>query len=129
MKKFVPFLLAAMLVLPTLTQAKIWRVNNNAGVVADFNTLDGAMAAYAAGDTIHLEPSATAYTETGNLFNQNNGFVTIIGNGYSLSPTQNPGLQQETLSSQINSTSTEVGIKSFIKFIGIFLYQLQSRLN
>jgi hypothetical protein len=41
--------------------AKIWRVNNNAGVVADFTTAQAAHNAAASGDTIMIEPSATTY--------------------------------------------------------------------
>jgi len=43
--------------------AKIWRVNNNLGVVANFSTAQAAndAAGVLAGDTIHLEPSATSY--------------------------------------------------------------------
>ena len=43
------------------SQAKIWRVNNNTGVVADFATVQAAHNAAASGDTIHLEGSATSY--------------------------------------------------------------------
>lgn len=47
--------------------AKIWRVNNSVGVTADFTTAQEANneVAVQAGDTIHLEPSATSY---GSLF-------------------------------------------------------------
>ena len=43
--------------------AKIWRVNNSTGVAADFTTAQAANDAVTvlAGDTIHLEPSATLY--------------------------------------------------------------------
>ena len=43
--------------------AKIWRVNNNTGVVADFTTFTAAVnsASVLSGDTIHIEPSATSY--------------------------------------------------------------------
>jgi hypothetical protein len=46
--------------------AKIWRVNNNVGVAANFTTAQAAndAATVSAGDTIHLEPSTTSY---GNL--------------------------------------------------------------
>ncbi len=42
-------------------EAKIWRVNNNTGVVADFTTVQAAHNAAANGDTIHLEPSINSY--------------------------------------------------------------------
>ena len=43
--------------------AKIWRVNNNPGIVADFTTAQAANdnGGVNLGDTIHLEPSATSY--------------------------------------------------------------------
>jgi len=54
-------------VLATLTSsisfAKIWRVNNNVGVLANFTTAQEANDAVSVlpGDTIHLEPSTTSY--------------------------------------------------------------------
>ncbi|MFT3750293.1 MAG: hypothetical protein QM768_18395 [Agriterribacter sp.] len=60
--------------------AKIWRVNNNAGVVADFNNIAAAVTAAAAGDTIYIEGSATAYGGSG-LAKK----LTFIGTGYFLS--------------------------------------------
>lgn len=69
--------------------AKIWRVNNTPGVVADFNTIAAAVAAAAAGDTIYIEGSATNYG--GATVNKK---LTFIGTGYFLSGTNsNPGLQ------------------------------------
>jgi hypothetical protein len=87
-------------------QAKIWRVNNNAGVVADATTLtilfDGINSPTnpeaANGDTIHVEPSATLYS-----FTTINKQVVIVGNGYLLTGTgSNAGLQENTLTSRIN---------------------------
>lgn len=57
--------------------AKIWRVNNNAGVSADFTTAQAAHDGAAAGDTIMFEPSATSY---GNLTATKK--VILIGPGY-----------------------------------------------
>ena len=111
-------LLFIMLILPALAQAKIWRVNNNAGIVADFNNLDAALATYQSGDTIHLEPSATAYTVTGNILATGNRSLTIIGNGYNLS--QNTGLQQDTYNSMIaSSAASYLYIDKFTRFIGV----------
>ncbi|HEX8332166.1 MAG TPA: right-handed parallel beta-helix repeat-containing protein [Segetibacter sp.] len=44
-----------------LVDAKIWRVNNNAGVPADFTTAQAAHNGAGAGDTLHFEPSPTSY--------------------------------------------------------------------
>lgn len=69
--------------------ARIWRVNNNAGVVADFTTVAAAVTAAAAGDTIYIEGSATAYGGSGL-----NKKLTFIGTGYFLGGTNsNAGLQ------------------------------------
>lgn len=59
--------------------AKIWRVNNNPGVNADFADLASAHAGAASGDTLHLEGSPNGYgsaTITKKL--------TILGPGYFL---------------------------------------------
>ncbi len=62
MKKYGIFTLAMML-MTVVSFAKIWRVNNNLGVSANFTTAQAAndAAAVLAGDTIHLEPSITSY--------------------------------------------------------------------
>lgn len=80
-------------------QAKIWRVNNNAGVVADFNNFNSAVtsASVVNGDTIHLEPSSVSYGGTGTLAKR----VVVIGVGYFLDPANtttpaNSGLQAAT---------------------------------
>lgn len=71
-------ILAICLLLATFSsQAKIWRVNNNVGVAANFTTLQAAHDGAAAGDTISLESSANSYgalTATKKLI--------IIGPGY-----------------------------------------------
>lgn len=62
MKKL--FLLTVLSTLvSSISFAKIWRVNNNVGVLANFTTAQEANDAVAvlAGDTIHLEPSTTSY--------------------------------------------------------------------
>ena len=62
MKKFFLLSVAATLTC-SISFAKIWRVNNNFGVTADFTTaqLANDNASVVAGDTIHLEPSITDY--------------------------------------------------------------------
>ena len=62
MKKIFLLTLAATLI-SSLSFAKIWRVNNNAGVIADFTTAQQAnnSASVMNGDTIHLEPSPASY--------------------------------------------------------------------
>ena len=50
-------LIAIFILITTIVNAKIWRVNNNSGVIADYTTVQAAHNAASAGDTIHLEPS------------------------------------------------------------------------
>jgi hypothetical protein len=56
-------LLVAALVFGQIGVAKIWRVNNVPGVIADYTTIQAAHdnAAVLPGDTIHLEPSIANY--------------------------------------------------------------------
>ena len=81
------------------TYAKIWRVNNTAGVVADFTDLQSAHNAAVAGDTIHVEPSVSNYTSL-TLTKR----LVIIGNGYLL--TIDTGLQANTNNSAVASGIT-----------------------
>jgi hypothetical protein len=102
MKKITVFL--ALVLIITTTQAKIWRVNNDASKGANFISLQLANdnAAVLNGDTVHLEPSTVGYgspTITKAL--------VIIGNGYFLSGTGgNTGLQQNTATCNIDGTIT-----------------------
>lgn len=66
--------------------AKVWRVNNNPGVNADFSTLQTAHDAANAGDTLYIEGSATSYGDLTVLKK-----LVIIGTGYCLS--DNPKTQ------------------------------------
>jgi hypothetical protein len=110
MKKTI--ILSVIILLTTITtQAKIWRVNNDASKGANFATLQLANdnAAVLNGDTLHLEPSSNAYAGA----NINKALI-IIGNGYFLSGTgSNASLQQNTATSlvtgTINFTSASAG--------------------
>jgi len=101
--------------------AKIWRVNNNTGVVADFTSFSNAAtaASVAPGDTLHIEASATAYESSFTLTKR----LTVIGLGYFLNPANastpgNAGLQATTLSSRINFFTIGNGANGS-KFLGI----------
>jgi hypothetical protein len=79
-----------LLLLGPHASARIWRVNNNAGVNADFTDFPAAVTGASAGDTIYLESSATTYTGVSNLSKK----LVIIGTGYYLSGTHlNPNTQ------------------------------------
>ncbi len=98
MKKLISLsTLSVVLLFSSETYAKIWRVNNTAGVNADYNNAQTAVSAVTtlSGDTIHIEPSVTSY---GNLTVAKS--LVIIGNGYFL--TLNTGLQANTNNSTFN---------------------------
>ena len=84
MKKFYTLCCAAMVC--TMVSAKIWRVNNVAGVVADFTTAQAAHdnASVNPGDTLHIEPSITLY---GTLTMTKRLTIISIGNFLSATPT------------------------------------------
>jgi len=98
--------------LSNLASAHIWRVNNDPSKSADFALINDAIAAAAPGDTIHIEPSATAYPNF--LLNKR---LVILGNGYFLG---GGNLQVDKDSSMANSmvvdssSATANGSGSFI---------------
>ncbi len=106
MKKFFYLIAFAAFILTALpAQAKIWRVNNNPGIAADFTTFNGAVTAatVSAGDTIYLEPSTIGYT-TGSFTMAKR--LVVIGPGYFLDPANattpgNAGLQVATANSEL----------------------------
>lgn len=73
--------------------AKIWRINNNAGVQADFTTADAARSSASVldGDTLYFEASPNDYG--GIILSKR---LVIIGTGYLLDNANNPGLQANT---------------------------------
>ena len=86
----------------TISYAKIWRVNNNPGMSADFTTLQAAHNGAASGDTLYLESSPTSYgalTCTKKL--------AIIGTGYFLG--ENQGLQASSLPSKADAIALNAG--------------------
>ena len=76
--------------------AKVWRVNNSLGVQADFTTLPAAVAGAAAGDTLYMEGSATAYDGT-TIAKK----LTLIGPGYYLSDAANTKTQWNQYSATV----------------------------
>lgn len=93
--------------------AKIWRLNNNVGIVADFTTFSAAVnsALVQEGDTLYIEPSATVYT--GAPVQKR---LVIIGAGYLLS--ENPGLQYNGNDSRLSSITID-SLASGSTFLGI----------
>jgi hypothetical protein len=82
------------------SHARIWRVNNNAGVNANFTSLIDAIAAASNDDIIYVEPSPINY-DPGRTVGINKK-LTIIGNGSFLS--QHPGLQVNNNDSKLDLT-------------------------
>ena len=87
MKRILLFLTIVFVAFATNAQSII-RVNNNAGIAADYTTLQAAHDAATAGDIIYLEFSPTSYG--GCTFTKQ---LTVIGTGYFL--TENPMTPQQ----------------------------------
>jgi hypothetical protein len=103
MKKF--YTLCCATALCTMVSAKIWRINNVAGVVADFTTMQAAHdnASVNPGDTFHIEPSITLY---GALTMTKRLTIISIGNFLSSTPTAQYSPVTGTISSiTINNVS------------------------
>jgi len=105
-----------------IVHAKIWRVNNNVGITADFTSFSNAAnaASVVAGDTLHIEASATPYV-TGNFTLTKR--LIVIGVGYFLDPLNptipgNAGLQATTQSSVIEFFNIGNGANGS-KFLGV----------
>ena len=121
MKKIFLFGGLTFMLLSSLTShAKIWRLNNNPGVTADFTSLSLAIASASVvnGDTIHLESSPTEYA-AGTLTKR----LVIIGLGYFLNPanattTGNAGLQAATVESRLGYITINSGGNGS-KFLGL----------
>ena len=101
MRKLFTLTLVASL-LNIVAFAKIWRVNNNIGITADFTSLQAAHDGAVSGDTIYLESSPTSY---GGLTSSKK--LTVIGTGYFLDV--NPDLQAFTLPSKVDAITLNAG--------------------
>lgn len=104
--KHLLFLSAMFTILALQANAKVWRVNNNTGVQADFTTISAAVTAAAAGDTIYIEGSATQYADA-TIAKQ----LTIIGTGYYLADTANHETQWNTHTGAIGNIYFNSGSK------------------
>ena len=114
------FTLAFMLVLflSNSVSAKIWRVNNIPGAATDFTTFDACFtnASVLNGDTVYLEGSPNAYTNSTNI----NKRLVFISTGYFLSGTgANLGLQANTETAFFNSAWRFDSLASGSRFLGI----------
>jgi hypothetical protein len=99
--------------------ATILRVNNNAGINANFTTLSAAITAAAAtGDIIYVEPSPTSYDENAPI--TVNKQVTIIGNGSFL--TAHSGLQVNRNDSKFTNSTNPSTITFAVGSSGSAIY-------
>lgn len=103
MKKII--LLLTVIFTCSMSYAKIWRVNNNTGITADFTTAQAAHDAAAAGDTIHLEPSITTY-----------GGVTTTKKlvWLSIGDFLTPGLQYSSTPGKLDGLSVNIGSENSV---------------
>ncbi|MDE1190638.1 MAG: hypothetical protein PW786_00610 [Arachidicoccus sp.] len=98
-------MLVAATGLCTNANAKIWRVNNNAGVIADFTSFNAAVtsASVVNGDTLHFEASATSYGDA--VLTKR---LVLLGTGYFLSGSNsNAGLQANTNAAQLGGINID----------------------
>jgi len=125
--------LLALLCLLLNTQqsfAKIWRVNNNGGVAADFTDLQSAHNGAAAGDTLHIEGSPYSYG--GATFSKK---IIVLGPGYFLD--ENPNSQALMQSGKVagitfaggSEGSVIMGLDFFGNGINIFANDILIRRN
>ena len=100
--KRVTFILLAISIFSFSASAKIWRVNNNSGVNADFTTLQAAHDGASSADTLHVEASATTYGSA--TFTKK---LVVIGTGFYLD--QNPNTQATKQTSLVSSITLYAG--------------------
>ncbi|MEO5890957.1 MAG: hypothetical protein ABIQ31_11925 [Ferruginibacter sp.] len=109
--------LIAFLITASGAHAKIWRLNNNVGVAADFINFNVTVSSVLVkdGDTIYIEPSSLSYGSA-----SLNKRLTVVGVGYLLDPAAggNEGLQARILTSKLAGLSILNGANNS-KFFGI----------
>lgn len=128
MKKSIT-LFTALFLFVLNAEATIWRVNNNAGVDADFEDIDDALnsSSVVSGDTLHIEPSNTNYANA-----TLTKALVIIGPGYFLDPESssqpyNPGLQADTRRAYINTLNIDGGAEGS-KILGLSFNSVNFRM-
>ncbi len=88
MKQKFSILIVCLLVMNYSSFAKLWRVNNSAGISANFSQLQAAIQSTLVGngDTIYVEASSATYQDVSDI----NKSVVIIGPGYFLNNWTTP---------------------------------------
>ncbi len=101
-KLFSVSIMLAFVCLSNISFAKVWRLNNNAGIDADFVNFTSAQTAATNGDTIYVEGSPASY---GNITISKQ--LVIIGTGYFL--TENPQTQANLNSAKLGTVTFNNG--------------------
>lgn len=109
MKPLFNTLTVIALLLTTVANAKIWRVNNTTGIAANFTTAQAAHDGAAAGDTLHFEPSITSY---GDLTMSKR--LVLIGIGVSAFNNKNTPNQVSSFEAQIGFLTINSGAANSI---------------
>jgi len=107
MKRFILLTVIVIFMLPALSFARIWRVNNTPGIVADFTTAQAAHDAAAAGDTLHFEPSALNY---GTLTMTKRLVLLSLGSFLA----ENPNQQYAAVSGTLGSITINAGSENSV---------------
>ena len=105
-------LFIAALFISNVSFAKIWRVNNDPDITADFTTAQAAHDAASAGDTIHLEPSKNTY---GALTTSKK--LVWISTGEFL--TYHPGLQYSSTPARLLTLTVNAGSANSVFSVNI----------
>jgi hypothetical protein len=99
-------------IIPFTASAKIWRVNNNAGITADFTTAQDAHDGASAGDTIHFEPSINTY----GVLTMSKRLV-LIGIGDFTSATSN--VQASVIIPKLSNLTINVGADNSLIMVNV----------
>lgn len=109
MKKLLLTLTSLFFLFSFVQAQKSWRVNNIPGIDSDFTTINAAVSAATAGDTIYVESSPNNYSGTVTITKK----LFIFGTGYFLTDSINPKTQwnrdEAKVSSTINLNSGSTG--------------------
>lgn len=121
--KYISFLLAFVFI-ASVSEARIWRINNKAGVNADFTTFYDAVNASTVvnGDSLYFEPSTADYGTNSITVAKR---LVMIGPGYFIDPANtsypaNTGLQAATSDARIGFFRLAAGAAGS-KFMGLTL--------
>jgi hypothetical protein len=120
LRKFFTLTCLFVLFISLTTYAKIWRVNNNPGVATDFTTFNACITSVSVlnGDTVHIEASATAYSNSSRISKR----LIFIGTvGLVSGAGTNSGLQANTETAFFSGAIQFDSLASGSRFLGLNL--------